>query len=234
MERPLDQNLRDKPSSPEQSEDWEDIQPQGIRLAMARRMELSGRIPTFYLQSTIDASRLVATVEAGRRSLDDSVVYACARALRQHQELNAAWREGGIRRFRSINVGLAVATERGLLVPVIRNADRLERAELGAERERLVAAARSGSVQPSDLVDGTFTVTNVGRLGVDQGWPLINPPQVAILAVGRAGWSPVVRNGAVFAAQTVTMILGLDHRAVDGAEAAAFLTTLGSFLEAPS
>lgn len=211
--------------------DWQDIQPEGIRLAMARRMELSRLIPHFYLQRRMDATALVAGAKAGQMSIDDAVVLGCARALRLHPELNATWNDGVIRRFASVHIGLAVATDRGLFVPVIHGADTLDPGALRAERERLVTAVRARTARSGDLEGGTFTVTNVGRLGVDHGWPLINPPQVGILAIGRVANSPVVRDGMIVAVPTIDMTLAADHRAVDGAQGAAFLATLAATIE---
>jgi pyruvate dehydrogenase E2 component (dihydrolipoamide acetyltransferase) len=212
-------------------EPWVDAPLTGIRQVIARRMEESWAIPHFYLKATIDAESILNRSGHGV-AVDDIVVLACAKALREHPVVNSAFLEGAIRTYERVHVGLAVATDRGLVVPVVHDADALDQEQVAAERARLVQAVRGRSAVAGDLAGGTFTVTNVGRLGMDEGWPLILPPQVAILAIGRIALRPVVVDGAVSAGPTMALTLAADHRVVDGADGAAFLRTIADFLEA--
>ena len=166
------------------------------------------------------------------------VVKAAAEALRRHPRLNAiraAADDGGdeVRVLREINIGLAVALDEGLVTPVIRQADGKSLARLAAESRDLAARTREGRPRPEEISGGTFTITNLGANEIDAFTPIINPPQVAILGVGRVAEKPVIVNGEVGKGETMYLSLTFDHCALDGAPAAAFLQTLKSLLEDP-
>lgn len=198
--------------------------PRGIRGAMARHMAVAASIPQF----TLFADVTMAPADAARReqegtSLTDVIVRAAALALREHPEMNAHFVDGEIVQFESVNVGLATDTPQGLVVPVIKGADGDLRS-IAAKRKELAEAARIGRLRPDEIEGGTFTVSNLGMYGIDVFQPVIDPPRVGILSVGR------MRGDA---ARTATFGLSADHRAVDGAQGARFLQTLRTFLERP-
>jgi pyruvate dehydrogenase E2 component (dihydrolipoamide acetyltransferase) len=159
------------------------------------------------------------------------IVAMVAKALRQHPQLNARWKEGTIVVADQIGIGVAVATDAGLLVPVLRRADELALAEIARRRFDLVTRAQSGQLQPDDVVGGTFTISNLGMHGVDTVAPILNPPQAAILGVGRIADRVVAVDGAPAVRPMMTLTLSCDHRVVDGARAAQFLETLARGLE---
>jgi pyruvate dehydrogenase E2 component (dihydrolipoamide acetyltransferase) len=166
-------------------------------------------------------------------SVTDLLTKICASALRRHPEVNVSFTDEAILRHPSANVGIAVATPRGLVVPVIRSAERLSLAELAAARAELVDRSRNQKLKPDDLQGGTFTISNLGMFGVEAFIAVLNPPQAAILAVGATEDRPVARDGEVVVRPMMTMTLTVDHRAVDGAPAAEFLGTVKSMLEEP-
>jgi pyruvate dehydrogenase E2 component (dihydrolipoamide acetyltransferase) len=196
-----------------------------IRRATAKAMQASAAVPQFSLERDVATEPLVE-LRAKRRTsgeagtITDFIVAACAHALPDHRGLNASFDEDAVVLHGDVNIGLAVALDDGLIVPCIVNADRLGLAELATERERLDAAARAGSLKPHEIFSTTFTISNLGTLGVDRFRALVAPPQAAILAVG------AVR-------ETVSLTLSCDHRAVDGAPAARFLRAVAEHLEAP-
>ena len=209
---------------------------------MAERTTTSWQsVPHFYLRREVDASRLeswrgVARVSPGqeRVSHTDLLVKITAEALRRHPRVNASWRDGAIVTSRSIGVGVAVAVDDGLVVPVVRDADRLSLAEIVARRVELVEAARVGGLRPHDLTGGTFTLSNLGMYGVDSFDAIINTPQVAILAVGRIADRIVPVNGQPALRPVLQLSAAFDHRAIDGARGAEFLETLASLVEEPA
>ena len=160
------------------------------------------------------------------------LVKASAAALRQHPLLNSYFREDHILVMPVINIGVAVALEQGLIVPVVRQADEKGLLQIGQEVSDLSRRARDGSLRPEDVMDGTFTISNLGMLGVDHFTAIINPPQVAILAVGRIAPRFVPDEAGQPALRSLmTVTLSVDHRAVDGAAAARFLATIKGILE---
>jgi pyruvate dehydrogenase E2 component (dihydrolipoamide acetyltransferase) len=198
-------------------------------------------VPHFALSRDVDASRLSEAREAVRRtpgcervSLTDQLVRLCAEALRRHPRVNASWRDGTIVPGAGINVGIAVATEDGLIVPVVHDADSLSLAAISTRRQEVAAAARSGRLRPDDVDGGTFTISNLGMYGVDTFQAIVNAPQAAILAVGRIVERPVVSNGEVVVRPMFTLTASFDHRVVDGARAAEFLETLALLVEGPA
>ncbi len=191
---------------------------------IARRMTLSAAtIPVFTVSIDADVSQIVALRKSveDSPSLNDFVVKAAALTLREFPRFNASYTDGAVHCFSRVNVGIAVATDDALLVPVVFDADEKALSEISAETRRLAAAARSRSLRPEELRDGTFTVSNLGMFGVRSFTAIVDPPQVAILAVG----------GAVDGAMTLT--LSCDHRVVYGADGARFLSRLRELLEQP-
>jgi pyruvate dehydrogenase E2 component (dihydrolipoamide acetyltransferase) len=209
---------------------------------MAERMVGSWQqVPHFYLQRDVDATRLNSWRDAVRKRAGhekvthtDLLVKLCAAALQQHPRVNAQWADGTVAVQAAINVGIAVATDDALIVPVVHGADRLGLRELAARRGELVTRAREKKLRPDDVSGGTFTISNLGMFGVDAFHAIVNTPQAAILAVGRILDKVVAVDGAAVVRPTLTLTLSFDHRVVDGAEGARFLDTLASFVEEPA
>jgi pyruvate dehydrogenase E2 component (dihydrolipoamide acetyltransferase) len=219
------------------------VQLTSIRRTIARRLTEAWQAPVFQLTVTADASDLVVTRERmvellgegeAKPTVSDVLTRVVAAALMRHRAVNAHFVEGEIRRFPSAHVGIAVATPNGLVVPVIRDADRRSVHEIAAVRADLVTRAREGKLQLRDLEDGTFTISNLGMYGVEQFIAVLNPPQVAILAVGAIEDRPFVLDGELEILPALTMTLTCDHRAIDGSEGAEFLRTVKTFVEAPA
>jgi pyruvate dehydrogenase E2 component (dihydrolipoamide acetyltransferase) len=169
-----------------------------------------------------------------RPTVTDVLTRVTAAALVRHRDVNAHYVEGEIHIHPSANVGIAVAAPQGLIVPVIRNADRLSIAEIARARADLVQRTRDNKLKQDDLENGTFTISNLGMFGVEQFIAVLNPPQVAILAVGASEERVAVRDGAFTAVPLMTMTLTCDHRAIDGAVGADFLRTLKQLVESPA
>jgi pyruvate dehydrogenase E2 component (dihydrolipoamide acetyltransferase) len=211
-----------------------------IRRTIARRLTDAWQIPVFQLQASADMSRvneLVARLRerdpAVRVTVTDVLTKVCATALIRHAEVNARYADDAILRYPTANVGLAVAAPQGLVVPVIRGAERLRLAEIAAARADVVARARDAKLRQEDLEDGTFTISNLGMYSVERFTAVLNPPQAAILAVGAIEDRAVAVEGEVAVRPMATLVGTFDHRAVDGAPAAAFLETVKQSLEEP-
>jgi pyruvate dehydrogenase E2 component (dihydrolipoamide acetyltransferase) len=225
-------------------EEAERIPLRGVRKAMASKMATSWReIPEATAWVDCDATRLRRLRDRLARANPDVrvstlaiILRACVAGLREVPSLNSSLdaERGEVILHRHVNLGVATATDRGLVVPVIKDAHRLPLLRLAAELDRLAAAARDGSVTPPELTGGTFTVSNYGALGMDGGSPVINFPEAAILGVGRIADRPWVHKGAVRPRKVVTLSLAFDHRLADGAEAAAFLRLLADCIEHPT
>jgi pyruvate dehydrogenase E2 component (dihydrolipoamide acetyltransferase) len=166
-------------------------------------------------------------------SFNDMVLKATALALRQHPKVNSSWLGDKIRYNHHINIGVAVAVEDGLLVPVVRFADGKSLSQIGAEVKEYAQKAKDKKLQPSDWEGSTFTISNLGMFGIDQFTAIINPPDSCILAVGGISQVPVVKNGQVVPGNVMKVTMSCDHRSVDGATGSAFLQTLKSLLEEP-
>ncbi|MBA3347240.1 MAG: 2-oxo acid dehydrogenase subunit E2, partial [Actinobacteria bacterium] len=179
--------------------------------------------------------RLVARLGEGetKPTVNDLLTKVAGAALVRHPAVNAHFTGESIRRFPAAHVGMAVAAPNGLIVPVIRDADRKTIQEIAAARADLVARARDGKLQRADLEDGTFTISNLGMFGIEQFVAVLNPPQAAILAVGATVDTPVARDGEVVIRPLLTLTLTCDHRAIDGADGADFLRTVKELLEEP-
>ncbi|MBO2448876.1 2-oxo acid dehydrogenase subunit E2 [Actinomadura barringtoniae] len=212
-----------------------------FRKVAARRLTESKRnAPHFYLTRDVDAEALVAfratmneALAPAKISVNDLIVKACATALREHPEINVSFTEDNLLVHKKINVGVAVAVEDGLLVPVIRDADRKGVAEIGAETRALAAKARDGKLGPNEMSGGTFSVSNLGMFGIDTFSAVINPPESAILAVGAVRDEPVVKDGEIVPGKRMSVTASFDHRAIDGATGAKFLARLAELLEKP-
>lgn len=211
-----------------------------MRRTIARRLtESKASIPHFYVTVDVAAENLQAQRDrhnAGcgdKVSLNDFLVWHVACALREHPSLNASWQEDAVRYWQDVNVGVAMAAEGGLIVPVVRQAQARDVAEISVAIRQFSLRARERKLVPYDWEGSTFTVSNLGMYGVDAFTAIINPPDVAILAVGAIRDVPVIRGGAVVPGRVVTLTLCADHRVVDGAAAAAFLRTLRQLVEAP-
>jgi pyruvate dehydrogenase E2 component (dihydrolipoamide acetyltransferase) len=207
---------------------------------MAERMTASWtRAPHFYLVREVNVSRLVSWRErvskqtGARITYTDLLVKLVAVALGQHPGVNASWKEGAIIRNADINLGLAVAVDDGLVVPVLHGADTLSLAEIAARREDAVSRAQAGKLRPADIQGGGFTISNLGMYGVDAFNAILNPPQAAILAVGRIADRVVAVSGQPAIQPTMVLTLSCDHRVVDGARGAQFLGALAELIEEP-
>jgi pyruvate dehydrogenase E2 component (dihydrolipoamide acetyltransferase) len=203
---------------------------------MAERMTQSWTtVPHFYLVREVNASRLTAWRKKAPKGVTytDLLVKLAAAALVQHPRARVSWKDGAIVQHEEINIGLAVAIEDGLVVPVIHRADTLSLAEIAARREELVTRAQSGKLRPADIQGGVFTISNLGMYGVDAFNAIVNPPQAAILAVGRIVDRVVPINGQPAVAPMMVLTLSCDHRALDGARGAQFLGVLADLVEEP-
>lgn len=229
------------PTVPVQCDD-ERIPLNAVRRVTAKRLTESASTPHFYLTSVVDAEPLLAfrgqvnnRLAAGgtKISVTDLLIRACAVTLRAHPQVNSSWAGDAILRHRHIHIGVAVALDDGLIVPVIREADRKSLGEIAAEARGLADRARAGQLTPDEFTGGTFTISNLGMFGIDHFTALINPPEAAILAVGTATCEPVVRDDRVVVGTTIKLTLSVDHRVLDGTTGAAFLRDLRLTLEEP-
>ena len=212
-----------------------------VRATIARRLTSAWEIPVFQLSVSADMTLANELVERARElnpgvrvTVTDLLTKVSAMALSRHRNVNVQFTDEALLKFPTANVGIAVAAPTGLIVPVIHQAERLSLSETAQARTDIVERARDGKLRQADLEHGTFTISNLGMFGVEQFTAILNPPQAAILAVGATEQRPVVRDGEIVARPMMTMTLTVDHRAVDGAEAADFLRTVKSFVEEPA
>jgi pyruvate dehydrogenase E2 component (dihydrolipoamide acetyltransferase) len=224
------------------SVDDEEIPLGNIRKVTARRLTESQAVPHFFLTSVVNVEKLIglradanAALEAKgvKVSLNDFLVAAAAVALREHPDANSSWGGDRLLRHGHVNIGIAVATDAGLVVPVVADADRLSLSQIAQTTAALAAKAREGKLALADMSGGTFTISNLGMFGIDQFTAVINPPEAAILAVGAALPVPVLRDGMLVEVPKMSITLTADHRVLDGATAAAFLRSLTAILEQP-
>jgi 2-oxoisovalerate dehydrogenase E2 component (dihydrolipoyl transacylase) len=214
------------------------IRVHGVQAEMAKRMTLSrSRIPDAHASVDVDCVRLLELADTLAVTPFVLTLRLLVHTLTRHRALNATWVDGPdgpeVHTHRGVHLGIAVAAPRGLLVPVVRDADRLTTRRLGTEVDTLIETAREGTLTPAQLQGSTFTVSNFGALGVDRGVPVINYPEAAILGMGLIKPRAVVVDGAVVARPTMTLTCAFDHRVADGAQAGAFLADLRSLIEAP-
>jgi pyruvate dehydrogenase E2 component (dihydrolipoamide acetyltransferase) len=211
-----------------------------IRKTIARRLTQAWTVPAFMLTVQIDMTRANELV-AGQRELHpdvritvtDVLTKVSAQALMRHPDMNVQFTDDALLAFPNADVGIAVAAPQGLVVPVVRGAERLTVAQIAERRADLVGRARDGKLRAEDIEGGTFTISNLGMFDVDQFVAVLNPPQASILAVGATRDTVVPRDGELEVLPLMTVTLTCDHRAVDGATGAGFLKTLKAFLEDP-
>ncbi|MFE7106410.1 2-oxo acid dehydrogenase subunit E2 [Streptomyces sp. NPDC057600] len=228
------------PAAPAGTGDHEDIPHTRMRRAIARRLtESKQHTPHFYLRATCAVDELLAlrqrinTVSPVKVSVNDLLIKAVATAHTQVPEMNAVWQSEAVRRFRSVDVSVAIATETGLVTPVLRGIENLSVSAIATRTRAFAEQARSGALRPADLEGGSITVSNLGMHGVEEFAAIINPPQAAILAIGAARDEAVVRDGAVTAAKVLGVVLSVDHRPVDGAVAARWLAAFTEAVQNP-
>jgi pyruvate dehydrogenase E2 component (dihydrolipoamide acetyltransferase) len=228
--------------APAQVGEVEEVALTSIRKTIARRLTEAWEAPAFQISMSADMTRALALRErlvalkpedGAKPTVSDVLTKVCAVALMRHREINAHFAGDRVLRFPTANVGIAVAAPQGLIVPVVKGAERLSIQEIANVRADLVGRTRDGKLKQDDLADGTFTISNLGMYGVEQFIAVLNPPQAAILAVGAAEPRAVAEDGEVVVRPTMTMTLTCDHRAVDGAAASEFLRTVKAFLEEP-
>ena len=211
-----------------------------MRKTIARRLaESKFTAPHFYLTMEINMGRAVEARAAmnaatgSKVSFNDMVIKATSLALKQHPKVNSSWQGDTIRYNHHVHMGVAVAVEEGLLVPVVRFADTKTLAQINQEVKVFAEKAKTKKLQPSDWEGNTFTISNLGMFGIEEFTAIVNPPDACILAVGAIREVPVVKNGAVVPGHTMKLTLSCDHRVVDGASGSAFLQTLKAMLEEP-
>lgn len=212
-----------------------------MRKTIARRLTASMQeAPHFYLTVSICMDKAAQWREQlnalsdTKISFNDLIIKACAQALRKHPLLNASWTAEAIRLHHEIHIGFAVAVEEGLIVPVIRHADRKGLAEIAQETRLLAEKARERKLTPEEYTGSTFSISNLGMFGIEEFTAVINPPEAAILAVGAIQPTPVVRGEEIVIEKRMKVTLSCDHRVVDGATGAQFLQTLKALLEEPA
>ena len=213
-----------------------------IRKTIAKRLAQSiGPIPTFYLTARVDMERVAEAREAlnaaagdqGKVSFNDIILKAVATALQQHPECNAWWQDDHIRYWHSVDIGMAVAIEDGLITPVIRGAQAKSLRAIAAESRDLAARARERKLKPEEYTGSTFSVSNLGMFDIEHFTAIINPPEAGILAVGSIAQVPAVVSGQVQIRRQMRMTMSCDHRVIDGATGAKFMKTLSLLLENP-
>ena len=221
--------------------DFKDIPLTQIRKTIARRLaESNGPVPTFFLTAEFDATRaaelrtqLLEMGDQYKVSFNDIVIKAVALSLAEHPEVNAHWLNDKIRHFNRIHVAMAVAVEDGLITPVLFDADRMTMWEISEKARDLAKRARERKLMPEEYTGSTFSVSNLGMLGIDQFTAIINPPEAGILAIGGVEAKPVVIDGALEVRQRMRVTMSCDHRVIDGATGAKFLQTVKRYIENP-
>ena len=216
-------------------------EPSQMRKAIARRLVQSiGPVPHFFLTTEVDMGRalelradLNARFAEGRIGVNDLLLKATAEALNRHPAVNASWEENAIRYHGAVHVGIAVAVNGGLITPVLRDAGRKGLRRISTEARDLITRARGRKLAPEEYQGGTFSVSNLGMFEIDQFTAIINPPEAAILAIGKTVEKPVVVAGEVVVCKRMRVTMSCDHRVIDGATGAAFLGTFKAMLENP-
>lgn len=230
-------------NAPLASGDFEDVPVNMMRKTIAKRLlAAKNDAPHFYLVRSVNMkklnewrTRLNQDVEKDKRvSVNDLLVLAVSRALIKHPEVNASWQGEFIRRFKAAHVAVAVAIPDGLITPVVRNAHALGAREIAAQTKDLIGRTKAGKIAPEEYQGGTFSISNLGMMGIEHFTAIINPPQAAILAIGATIKTPWVgANGELEVQERMTMTMSCDHRVIDGAIGAIFLETLTTYLEDP-
>jgi pyruvate dehydrogenase E2 component (dihydrolipoamide acetyltransferase) len=241
VEQPASQPAKaPAPAAPAGQVSFEEIPVSQMRKTIARRLaESKFSAPHFYLTMSIDMDAAVAArgrineLSKVKISFNDIVLKAVAVALKQHPKVNSSWLGDKIRINHHVNIGVAVAVDEGLLVPVVRFADTKSLSQIAIEVKDFAERARNKKLQPADWEGSTFTISNLGMFGIEEFTAIINPPDACILAVGGIAQTPVVKNGQIVIGNVMKLTMSCDHRVVDGATGSAFLQTLKSILEEP-
>ncbi len=222
------------------TESFEEVKNSQMRKTIAKRLaESKFTAPEYYLTVELDMDHAIASREAinadpdVKISFNDMVIKACAMALRKHPQVNSQWTPEATRIAKHIHIGVAVAVDEGLLVPVLKFADQMTFSQIGAQVKELAGKARNKKITPQEMEGSTFTVSNLGMFGITEFTSIINQPNSAILSVGAIVQKPVVKNGQIAVGNTMTVTLACDHRTVDGATGAKFLQTLRQYIENP-
>ncbi|QEC42236.1 pyruvate dehydrogenase complex dihydrolipoamide acetyltransferase [Pseudobacter ginsenosidimutans] len=228
------------PAAPAGQVSFEEVPVSQMRKVIAKRLaESKFSAPHFYVTMNINMDKAVESraklneVSPAKISFNDMVLKACAIALKKHPKVNSSWLGDKIRINHHVNIGVAVAVEEGLLVPVVRFADTKSLSQIAAEVKVAAQKAKDKKLQPADWEGNTFTISNLGMFGVDEFTAIINPPDACILAIGAINQVPVVKDGQIVVGNIMKVTLSCDHRVVDGASGAAFLQTLQGLLEEP-
>jgi pyruvate dehydrogenase E2 component (dihydrolipoamide acetyltransferase) len=222
------------------TESFEEVKNSQMRKTIAKRLaESKFTAPEYYLTVELDMDHAIAAREAinadpdVKISFNDMVIKACAMALRKHPQVNSQWTPEVTKIAKHIHIGVAVAVDEGLLVPVLKFADQMTFSQIGAQVRELAGKARNKKITPQEMEGSTFTVSNLGMFGITEFTSIINQPNSAILSVGAIVQKPVVKNGQIAVGNTMTVTLACDHRTVDGATGAKFLQTLQQYIENP-
>jgi pyruvate dehydrogenase E2 component (dihydrolipoamide acetyltransferase) len=225
---------------PIQTLETKEIPLTAMRRTIAKRLaESTGPIPHFYLTADFDVTNLLSLreqlneIEGIKTSVNDFIVRAAALALRHHPNVNASWGDEAITQHGEIHIGIAVSTPEGLITPVVRNADQKSVTDISNEVRSLAVKAKNRKLTPNDYQGSTFTISNLGAWGIEQFTAIINPPNVAILAIGAATAQPVVIDRQIVIRDRMKVTMSCDHRVVDGALGAEYLRTLRSYIEQP-
>jgi len=229
------------PAAIDTTNNFEEIPHSGMRRVIAQRLtEAKQNIPHFYLSIDCVLDPLLTlrgqvnrATDGVKISVNDFVIKAVAAALRDVPDANASWTESSVRRYRDIDVSVAVATPGGLITPVIRGADKKSVGAVSREMKELAERARAGRLLPADYQGGGFTISNLGMFGIKEFAAIINPPQACILAVGAGESRPIIKDGSIVAATVMTCTLSVDHRVVDGSVGAQFLGAFRKLIESP-
>jgi pyruvate dehydrogenase E2 component (dihydrolipoamide acetyltransferase) len=237
---PATQKAKAPSLPPIQQLETKEIPLSAMRRTIAKRLaESTGPIPHFYLTAEYDVTNLLSLreqlneIEGIKTSVNDFIVRAAALALRHHPNVNASWGDEAITQHGEIHIGIAVSTPEGLITPVVRNADEKSVADIAAEVRALADKAKNRKLTPNEYQGSTFTISNLGAWGIEQFTAIINPPNVAILAIGAATAQPVVIDRQVVIRDRMKVTMSCDHRVVDGALGAEYLRTLRTYIEQP-
>lgn len=229
-----------RPFVPAGEESTEEVKNSQMRKTIARRLsESKFTAPEYYLtvelnmDAAIASRNVINAIPDTKVSFNDMVIKACAMALRKHPQVNTQWKDDVTVYNRHISIGVAVAVEEGLVVPVLKFTDQMSLTQIGANVKDLAAKARNKKLQPAEMEGSTFTVSNLGMYGITEFTSIINQPNSAILSVGAIVEKPVVRDGQIVVGSTMKVTLACDHRTVDGATGAQFLQTLKQYIENP-
>ncbi len=222
------------------TESFEEVKNSQMRKTIAKRLgESKFTAPEYYLTIELDMDHAIAARTAinadpdVKISFNDMVIKACAMALRKHPQVNSQWTPEATKLAKHIHIGVAVAVDEGLLVPVLKFADQMSFSQIGGQVKELAGKARNKKITPQEMEGSTFTVSNLGMFGIKEFTSIINQPNSAILSVGAIVEKPVVKNGQIAVGNTMTVTLACDHRTIDGATGAKFLQTLRQYIENP-